>query len=123
LLYGVNWQDPQQYDLVVNLERIGIEAACDLIAVAARSPGLTPTDDGRKALEDLSLSCRVWAALARNPQTRSAGLQVTADDGNVVITGNIGSAKAKEAISQIAQSVDGVRKLSNEVGMGSDWYW
>jgi hypothetical protein len=29
VLYGVNWDDPSQYDLVLNLERVGVASACD----------------------------------------------------------------------------------------------
>lgn len=34
------------------------------------------------------------AATAENPLTRSAGLEVSATDGNAVVTGNVGSTKA-----------------------------
>jgi cytidylate kinase len=35
-LYGVNWEDPALYDLVLNLERYEIEEACEVVATAAR---------------------------------------------------------------------------------------
>jgi osmotically-inducible protein OsmY len=74
-------------------------------------------------LEDFRLSCRVWGALARNPATRSAGLQITAKDGAVRITGSVGSSKTSTTIAQMAGAVEGVKDLQCEVGVGTDWYW
>lgn len=36
-LYGVNWEDPVLYDLVLNLEHMDIEEACDVIDALARA--------------------------------------------------------------------------------------
>ena len=38
-LYGVNWEDSALYDLVVNLEHMDIEEACDVINALARAEG------------------------------------------------------------------------------------
>ena len=35
-LYGVNWEDPALYDLVVNLEHMDIEEACEVINALIR---------------------------------------------------------------------------------------
>jgi len=123
VLYGVNWEDPGQYDVILNLERISVASAGETIARMLELEEFQPTDASRKALEDASLSCRVWAAMAKNPSTRSASLEVRADNGEVVITGNVGSNKAIEAITQTARQVEGVKTLRCEVGMGTDWYW
>lgn len=122
-LYGVNWESPELYDLVVNLQQVTPDSACAVIRRALEMPEFQPTAQSRRDLENLSLSCRVWAALASEPQTRSAGLHVAADDGQVVITGSVGSGKAADAVPRLAQAVKGVRSLRCEVGVGSDWYW
>lgn len=123
VLYGVNWNDPGQYDVILNLERMATRSACETIARMAELMEFQPTPASRKRLEDLSLGSKVWAAMARNPLTRSAGLEVTADDGKVTITGNVGSTKAADAVAEVARNVSGVKALHSEVGMGSDWYW
>lgn len=123
LLYGVDWEDPTQYDVILNLERISAASAAGTIAQMSDLEDFKPTDASRKALEDASLACRVWAAMAKNPATRSTSLEVKASDGQVVITGNVGSAKAIELIAQTARQVNGVKALQCDVGMGSDWYY
>jgi osmotically-inducible protein OsmY len=61
--------------------------------------------------------------LAKNPATRSAGIQVVARDGEILITGNVNSSQAVELIPRIASEVQGVRSVRCEAGMGTDWYW
>jgi osmotically-inducible protein OsmY len=123
VLYGVNWDDPGQYDLIVNLERMSVASVGETIARTAELEEFKPTDASRRNFEDASLSSKVWAAMAKNPLTRSAGLEVTASDGNVTITGNVGSSKAIEAVTELAKAVPGVKTLRSEVGMGADWHW
>jgi cytidylate kinase len=122
-LYGVNWDDPGQYDIILNLERISVAGACETLARMLDLENFRPTDLSRKALDDAILGCRVWAAMAKNPSTRSASLEVAADDGEVLITGNVGSNKTIEAVAETARQVEGVKNLRCEVGMGTDWYW
>jgi len=123
LIYGVRWDDPSQHDLIVNVSRITIPSACEMIIKMSESERFRLTLQARKELEDQSLSCRVSAAMARHRQTRGAALQVIADGGKVVIAGNIASRKLIDAIPRIAEQVEGVRTLKCEVGMGRDWYW
>jgi cytidylate kinase len=123
VLYGVNWDDAAQYDVVFNLDRISVEGVVEAIARMSELADFQPTAASRDALENLSLSCRVWAALAKSPVTRSASVEVSASDGDVVITGSVGSTKAAEAIDKAARQVAGVKSLRCEVGMGADWQW
>jgi len=123
MLYAVNWDDPSQYDLIVNLEEISVATACDTIARLAESADFAPTAASRASLENLTLSCRVWAAMAKDPKTRRVHLEVTADNGNVVITGSVGSQAIIDAITRAAKQVDGVKNLDCQVGMGSGWLW
>ncbi len=123
LLYGVEWEDPSLYDTILNLGKISAESACATIACMAEQKEFASTPESQKDLEDFSLSCRVWATLAKNPATRSAGIQVNADNGEVVIGGTIGSVKATELVTQIAETVEGVKGVRSEIGVGTDWYW
>jgi cytidylate kinase len=123
VLYGVDWNDPGQYDVILNLERISVAGAADTLAAMAGLRDFSPTAAGLKRQQDLSLASRVWAAMGKNPLTRSASLEVTANDGEVLLTGNVGSQKAVEAITQTAEQVEGVTTLRSEVGMGTGWHW
>jgi osmotically-inducible protein OsmY len=122
-LYGVDWQDPSLYDLVLRVDRVGVEGAADTIAGLAKLPPFTPTEESRKAFADLLLSSEVWAALTGDARTRSANVRVAADGGDVFISGSADSAKALDAISEVAEGVAGVERVDNAVGVGGHWQW
>ena len=123
LLYGVDWEDPRHYSAVFNLEDISEDGVCEAIACMTELDEFKPTSEGTKCFEDLRLSCKVWASLAGNPKTRSAALEVTADDGDVLIQGTVGSTAAADLVPQIASEVEGVKTVRSEAGMGTDWHW
>ena len=121
--YGLDWGDPALYDLVINLEKMSVESASDVIIHAAEQGDFQATDRSIKLLKDLTLSSRVWGALAKNRLTSNAAIKVSADNGNIKISGNAGSGKVVDAIPSVVAQVEGVKSVSNEVGMGGDWYW
>ncbi len=123
LLYGVDWEDPTQYHLTVNLGLVSAASACETIVRLAAMPEFVPTAEGQREYDDLRLSCRVWGSLARNPGTRSASLRVQAKSGEVVISGSVPSTQALELIPRVVSEVPGVQSIKVEAGMGTDWYW
>jgi osmotically-inducible protein OsmY len=123
LLYGADWEDQTQYHLVVNLGWLSVASASEAVIRLSEMAEFRPTLEGMAGYEDLRLSCRVWGALAKNPQTRNAGIQVTAHGGEIVVSGNVPSGKTLEVLPRIAGQVEGVRSVRCEAGMGTDWYW
>jgi hypothetical protein len=123
LLYGVDWQDPMLYDAVLNLEEMGVDGAVAVIVGMTRLERFQPTPQSRKSFDDLLLASRVWSALTVDARTRSANIRVGADGGAVHITGAADGGRMVAAITEIAERVDGVAEVRNEVGVGSDWQW
>lgn len=122
-LYGVQWQDPSLYDVVLNLDDISVDGAVSALAQMTRLADFQPTDTSRKAFADLNLSSVVWVALTKDPRTSAANIRVGADDGRVLITGVAPNTRAVSAIQEVAERVDGVRELDNQVGVGGNWRW
>lgn len=122
-VYGVSWDTPEQYHALLNLEFLSVETACAAIGTLVQQPEFQRTEAAARALDDATLACRVWAAIAKDPQTRDAGLEVNATAGTVTITGNVGSSKTGDLITQAAKRVEGVKEVVCEVGMGQNWYW
>ncbi len=114
-LYDVDWNDPRLYDLVVNLSRIPLPAACPLVIQVMRSEAFQPTAASVRAMQDLVLSSRVAAELARDPRTASAHLQVRTDGGVVIVTGTTQSPALRDAVPSVARHAQGVRDFRNEV--------
>ncbi len=114
-LYGVDWTDPMLYDMVLNLEYVDLEAACDIVASAVKRQKCFQFDERcRAAMEDLARASRVKANLALNPPTSGLELEVTASGGEVRIKGKIASVDQIEEIARVAELVEGVEKVNLE---------
>ena len=114
-LYDVDWDDPHLYDVVLNLSRVSLSAACETVVRLASQAEFQPTAASVKAMEDLALSSRVSAELARDPRTRSAVLQVMADGGIVTVIGTTQSPEVVGAVPVVARQADGVKEVKTEV--------
>jgi cytidylate kinase len=122
-LYGVEWDDPALYDVILNLERMEIDSACMTLSQMVDLGDYRVTPASHQSQEDLLLSSRVWIALARDEQTKAAFVKVFADRGQVTVQGKAGSSKVVDAVPLVAGKVPGVKEVVSEVGVGSDWYW
>jgi cytidylate kinase len=76
-LYGVEWRDPSLYDLVVNLEKVTVEAACQTIACLVERPEFRMSPEGTGALDDLFLTNHVKVKLFQNPRIAAAATKIT----------------------------------------------
>jgi cytidylate kinase len=113
--FDVEWDDPSQYDVVLNLSRMNIATACETVVRLAASAEFQPTDASVKALRDLTLANRVAAMLERDERTRGSDLVVTANDGVVTLTGTTQSPSLREVAPTVAREVDGVVSVRSEV--------
>lgn len=72
--------DPRLYDMVLNVGRLKIQNACELISASARSDTYKATSQSKKAIHNLALSSHVKAALQEVCEA-----EVSADEGIVRI--------------------------------------
>jgi cytidylate kinase len=114
-LYGVAWEDPRSYDVVLNLEHLGIQGACVTVVRLAELDVFQPTEESRAAMENLALSSLVLAALARDERTRDGGFQVQATAGVVTVEGVVRVSGMVEWVPEVAGAVEGVQQVINNV--------
>ncbi len=117
-LYGVEWEDPTNYDLVLNLEFLGVEGACDLVTRATELEMFQPTEDSLRAMDDMVLASVVTAALARDKRTTHGEFRVSASHGAVTVDGVVKAHDTADAVSEVVSAVDGVKELTNHVVTG-----
>jgi len=118
-VYGLDWRDPKNYDIVLNLESITIPTACAMIAAVVQLPIYATTDEVRKKLRDFALACRVKVALTANSKWGSISFDVKADDGRVEVFGEVPTSGVlvRQAgpdigeIELIAKTVTGVKEV------------
>ena len=110
-LYGVDWADASLYDLVLNLEQMNLEEACDVICSASQLKYFEFTPECQKAMNDLATASRVKAILAMNPATSNNEVEVVAQAGSVSIKGDIAAPDQVKRIGSIVMAVPGVTEV------------
>ncbi len=113
-LYGVDWADASLYDLVINLQQMNLDEACNVIAAAAQSECFAATGTTRRALDDLATASWVKANLAMNHDTCDLQFEVNAHGGFVAIKGKIDSPVQAKKIRSFVQTMPGVQKVQLE---------
>jgi cytidylate kinase len=114
-LYGASWDDPRHYDLLLNLEKMGIEGACEVVAQATSLPVFEPNEESFRTLRAIALRSRVEAALAADLRTRDASVQVQIVGSNCRLRGWVRLQSTLDAIPAVVRSVPGVGELEFQV--------
>ncbi len=109
-LYEVDVRDPALYDLVINTEKLSIDAAVELIAGVLQGPDMATTPASQQIVADRALASRVQVALATHPGTRRYRIAVDAKTGVVTLEG---TAAMDEAVD-VARGVVGVRDVKTQ---------
>ncbi len=110
-VHGVDIDDQKAYDVIINLERTGLESATAALHSFAGLPDFKPTPASRKALEDRLLQSRARTALALDERTSGLDLTVRSSDGVATITYMPRQAEEAHAIPQVLVGLPGCREL------------
>ena len=73
------------------------------------------TDKMANAVDDASLSASVKAALIKEPDLKTLGINVDSKDGTVVLKGEVKSMADKQRAEQVASTVSGVSRVDNQL--------
>jgi len=117
--FGVQWTEPEHYDIVFNTKRVSVEECVHEVLTLARSPQFEETEPSRARLADLALAARVRAALRRAPETREARVQVSSASGRITLSG-ASSTDEMLAFVEVASAVPGVRDLAYRTNPGEE---
>lgn len=80
-LYGIDTGDPNLYDIVINVHRLTDEEAVDIICTTAGLAHFQATPESKNALNDLTLSAMITAALF----DIDSNAHVKATDGSIYV--------------------------------------
>ncbi len=111
-LYDVDWNDPYLYDIVINLKKMTIPTACEIISIMVKADEFKTTDSSRMAMGNLVLASRVKAVLASSDATKNFSLEVIADNGIVTVSGKVDTMEDVENISELVKNIKDVKGVS-----------
>ena len=119
-LYGVDWRDPSLYDLVINLEKLDVKEACQLISQTAKLSRFAHNDETQQEINNAALVSRVSAELAKGGELFTSQLDLSARNNVLTIRGKARSSDACKAIERVAKHAVGDAKLRFEVEAAMD---
>jgi cytidylate kinase len=120
-IYQTDWQDASRCDLVIDLEHMSIDSACELLVHAARGPRLKTTPESQQMMDDLLLSSDIRERIAAHSwrdieeRIEDYDVKVTSDKGIVDISGKTSSQQEMDRIIQIAGETPGVREIRSHM--------
>jgi cytidylate kinase len=127
-IYGVDWKDPANYDLVINLADIGIDYACEMVATIAQHEIYRNSEAVKKSLHDFALACRVKLALlvcamSKSINPKTINFSATSDDGRIKVLVELAGSgfpvkktdPLETEIQRAAEGVEGVKHVEVEI--------
>ncbi len=113
--FGLNWQESEHYDLVLNTERLTIDECADEVIALLDDPTFQETTDSQRTFRNLALSAHIRAALREDTRTDKMAFSITCDSGIATLSGLLDPGQdAKQAV-EVASRVPGVKEVKNEL--------
>jgi cytidylate kinase len=121
-LYNIDWHDPFNYDIVINLDQTGPSNAASVLCSMAQLPDFQLTPAAKKAINNLLLANKAHFALMSNPKTSFADVKVTANDGLVQVTYLPQQSEVVPFVEEILSSVGGISEIRTAIAQSSILY-
>lgn len=113
--FGVNWRDPELYDLVLSTERLSVEECVDEVEGLMKKRCFQETPESVRMVENLSLEWSVRSALRRDERTSGAEFTIQVADGVAKLMGVVDTQAEANAAADVARSVEGVKDVDNQL--------
>jgi hyperosmotically inducible protein len=95
---------------------LGVLAACSPSAAnTARTETSKAVAGAEKAMDDAALTARVKSVLLADAQVKGTKIDVDTNNGVVTLQGNVSSPSEKSRAEQLAQQVEGVKEVHNNL--------
>jgi len=117
--FGVDWDNPEFYDLVLNMDNLSVDLAVNTVLNMARSEEITARSiDAMKSLETMSLARRAEAALIEGGLTHGPLTSISVsvpEPGKIRLSGYVEGKENKTKAGEILNRVKDVRSIDNQI--------
>jgi cytidylate kinase len=117
--FGVNWRDPELYDLVLSTERLSVDECVDEIEGMMRRKCFQETPESVRMVDNLSAEWSVRSALRRDERTKTTHFTVHCDGGTATLAGVVDTDEEALAAGEVAAGVEGVMRVDNQLKAAS----
>jgi cytidylate kinase len=117
--FGVDWETPELYDLVLNMDKLSIDLAVNIVLNMAHSDEIKECSvDAIQSLETMGLAKRAEAALIEAGLTHGPTAAVTvtvSEPGKIQLSGVAGQIAEKIMAEKIVAALPGAVSIDNQI--------
>jgi len=114
--FGQNWDDPELYDIVLNMDNLSVDLATDAVLHIARSEEIKARSiDVMKSLEMMGLGKRAEAALMEAGFSSTSLSVSVLEPGEIRLTGTVRDQSDKTKSEEILKGVKGIKSIDNQI--------
>jgi cytidylate kinase len=114
--FGLDWDNPDLYDLVLNMDNLTVDLAVDTVLHVARSEEIKARSiDAMKSLEMMGLARRAEAALIEAGFSPTSLSVSVLEPGKIQLTGTVVEKSDKTKPEEILKGVKGVKSVDNQI--------
>ncbi|NLC71701.1 MAG: BON domain-containing protein [Desulfuromonadaceae bacterium] len=107
-----NWDNPLEYDLVINMSRITLDTAVDLVCKGVRDKNLLRCqEENRQAIADLIIQKRLRIAILSTPDLDGYHVEISCEDGVVTLGGHVHSREEQRLVMEMAKAISGIKEI------------
>ena len=113
-----DWENPLDYDLVINTVRMTNDCAVNLIKTAVNDPYLIEKEHlCKKKIEDLIIQKKIQIARLADERIEDIWFNIDVSGGKVVLSGHIHSDAERRAAIEDAKKVEGVKSVVDKLNV------
>jgi cytidylate kinase len=115
--FNVEQEDVRLYHIVLNTERLSVDACVNAVCELAQGPRFRDTFKSRSALANKHLEAKINSALVEHISVAMAplGVSVSVADGKVTLRGTTSSGSLRPRAEKIARAVAGMFPIENRI--------
>ncbi len=113
--FGVNWRDPELYDLVLSTERLSVDECVEEVESLMKRQCFQETPESVRLAHDLSLEWSVRSALRRDPRTAGTRITVECHDAVATLAGMVDTEAEAGAAAELAAATEGIAAVRNQL--------
>lgn len=113
-IYQVDRNNPTTYDMVINLEHITIESACEVVCRTVEAEFRT-TPESQRIMDDLVMATDIRARIAMARDIKDEDIEVQYHDGVVTLLGSASSIEDADRIRTLVRQQPGVKEVISKL--------
>lgn len=118
-MYAYDIRNTMLYDLVLNLDRVTLEAACGILECIMAQEDFQASPESRAEVERLYIATKIEELLVTDPRTASLEISADVHDDGIRLTGPYVEDAERTTIMEIVQSVFGTGHIRYNPGYAS----